>query len=162
MQNPSNNIDQGREAIKYFHNQAVLNRDYNYNFDQVLDLIGGGGKKTSIFLDGFGFAISNVQNGYFDSSDIKKAMESLADKSDGKIPDQNSFFNAISNSASNPSFLTAASFTAVETAKTVGNGIVEVGNVAIDTLSSLKNILPIVIVGGVIYFLWSKTKRLSQ
>jgi hypothetical protein len=157
-------IQKGREALTYFHNVSLTYPAYKkLQFDELLNQVSGGGKKVTIFLEGFGFAIEQINDGYFFStSRVKQAMESLANEGQGRVPTNNSvFFKALSDEAQNISWSEASKFVAVESAKEIGNGLVEVGNVTLDTLKSLGVVLPLAIVGAVLFIIYSRARKLG-
>lgn len=155
-------IQKGREALLIFHNDSVVFDNYGLTYEALLNQVSGG--KPSNFLEGFGFAIESLDDGSwlsFNASKVKSAMQDLASHAQGKVPSQASFFSALSGEAQNYSFSDAAGFVTVETAKEVGTGLVEVGNVAKDTLKSLGQFLPIMILVAVGYIIYSKTRKLA-
>lgn len=161
MSNPQDQIAKGREALLFFHNDSVVFENYGLSFEALLNQVSNG--KPSIFLEGFGFAIESMQTDWlsFGSNKVKSAMQDLARRASGKVPSQASFFSALSGEAQNYSFSDAAGFVATETAKEVGSGLVEVGNVAKDTLKSLGQFLPIIILAGVGYVVYSKVRKIA-
>jgi len=156
-------IAKGREAMKYFHNQASKYSGYALGFDQMLDIVGGGGPKTSIFLEGLGFAIESTQaDGFLGGSKVESAMEDLADSGAGRLPSsKNAFFKAISDGAQNTDWVEASKFVVLESSKEIGTGLVDVGNTITSTLKSLGAVLPIAIVGAVLYVIYSKAKKVA-
>ena len=162
MSNPQDQIQKGREALLIFHNDSVIFDNYGLTFDALLNQVSSG--KPTQFLEGFGFAIESLDDGgwlSFGPSKVKSAMKDLASRAAGKVPSQASFFSALSGEAQNFSFSEAAGFVTVETAKEVGSGLVEVGNVAKDTLKSLGQFLPIIVVVAVGYIVYSKTRKFA-
>jgi len=157
---PQNQIDKGREALKYFHNQACKYSSYNLTFDQLLSQVGG--KRPDIFLEGMGTAIEATGMG---SGKVEDAMEALADRGQGKVPaSMNSFFSALSDRATTITFtdaVGAAPQIATEVAGDVVKGAASVGDTVLTTLSSLQTILPLLVVGGVIYVFVSKVRKVA-
>lgn len=97
-ENPINDIDRGRSALTYFHNYSVNRFGSAYphvSRDNLAVYVGRG--HADIFLDGLGFAINQID---MRESQVKDAMESLASRSQGRTPDQNSFFKSLSDRAS--------------------------------------------------------------
>lgn len=89
-------------------------------------------------------------------------MESLAELGQGRVPSNSSvFFKALSDEAQNISWTEASKYVAVESAITIGHGLEQVGDVAIDTLKSLGVVLPIAIVGAVLFIIYSRSKSLA-
>lgn len=163
MGNSDNQIVKGREAMKYFHNHASRYPGYELTFDQLLDSVGGGGAKTSVFLEGLGMAIDTIQeDGFLSGSKVQKSMESLADQGQGRIPsNKNAFFKALSDEAQDTTWVEASKYVAVESAKKIGSGLVQVGDTLMSTAESLKNIFPILVVGAIIFVVVSKTRKLA-
>lgn len=158
---PDTQISKGREALLYFHNASVGYQNYGLTFDGLLTKVSKG--KPTIFLEGFGLAIESLDEGGFFSfgtSKVKDAMLALARKAQGRIPTNYSdFFSALSDEAMNYSFVDAAGFVGVETAKVVGTGLVDVGDNVITTLKGLNFLFPIIILGGVAFIAYSKIRK---
>ena len=143
--------------MMYFHNQALTYPGYGLTFDQLLDAAGGGGIKTSIFLEGFGFAVEQVG---LNAGKLQTAMEALADNGGGRLPaNQSAFFKALSNEAQNISWVSATPSIVLGVATDVIKGVAAGGESVITTLKSLNVIFPIMIVGAVIYIFVQKVKK---
>lgn len=150
-------IDFGREAMLYFHNRSAFYPGYSISFDELLRGIAGSDSKANIFLDGLGLAIRSIG---LSTSKIKSSMENLADSGQGRIPsNQNVFFRALSDEAQNINWVAAAPEMALGVAKDVAKGVAAGGESVITTLKSLNVVLPLVIVGGVIFVLVQKFKK---
>lgn len=159
--NADNDWEQGREAFIWYFNQAVKN-GLDLKLDQAATQVAGGEKKVQYFYQGLGGAIHDIQDdGFLSNSNAQKAMENLANQGGDKLPKISSFYAAISGQAQNFSFFEAAPFVLKETAGAVVKGAEDVGNAVIDTGKSLLSIGPIVIVAAALFFVWSKTKKLS-
>ena len=162
MSDVQTQIEKGREALTYFHNQASTFSNYELSFPELLDLVGGGEKKNGIFLEGFGFAIEQVgEGGFFSGNKTKIAMENLATAGQGRIPAQTSFFKALSNEAQNINWIDAAPSVAIGVAADVVQGVAEGGKSVITTLKSLNVVLPLVAVAAVLFLIYSKTKKMA-
>lgn len=160
MSSISDQSQKASDALKIFHNKSLGFSAYNKTYDELLNIVSK--NKPSIFLEGFGFAIESVNSdGWFGSGRVKSAMETLAEKSQGKIPTQNSFFSSLSDEAQNISYVDQSIFVAQETGKKVLDGAVEVGNIATDTLKSVGMFLPLGILLAVGFILYSKTRKLA-
>lgn len=160
MSSPDVQISKGREALLYFHNDSVVFQNYGLTFEALLNQVSRG--KPSIFLEGFGLAIENMDGGTFFSfgnQKVKNAMQTLAAKANGQVPSQASFFSALSDEAQNFSFEDAAGFVTLETGKKVGEGLVETGNILIDTAKSVGMFLPLAVLLAVGFIFYSKVKR---
>lgn len=159
---PQNQLDKGREAMKYFHNQASKYSGYALTFDQMLDAVGGGGQKTSIFLEGLGLAIDSIGDEFLGGNKVENAMENLADQGQGKLPaNRNAFFSALSGEAQNVSFIDASKVVAVETGKELLSGAQAVGDSVITTFQSLGAFLPLLVVGAVAFIVISKARKVA-
>lgn len=153
-------VKKANEALKIFHNKSLGFPAYHVTYDELLNIVSK--KNPSIFLEGFGFAIESLNDeGWFSSGKVKSAMENLAEKSQGKIPSQSSFFSSLSDEAQNISFIDEAQFVATETGKKVLDGAVEVGNIATDTLKSVGMFLPLAVLVALGFILYSKTRKLA-
>lgn len=161
--NAENQINKGREALLYFHNDSVVYPNYGLTFDGLLNQVSKG--KPSIFLESFGFAIESMDNGMFfhyDMGKVKDAMQTLASKAQGQVPaNSTSFFSALSDEAMNYSFVDAAGFVGVETAKEVGSGVVQVGDTLLTTLKGLGYLFPIIVIGGIAFIAYSKVRKIA-
>lgn len=96
---------------------------------------------------------------------VEDAMESLAEKSQGKVPTNSSFFQALSARAANLTFVDyvfGAPEIAAGTAKDLGKGIVAVGDATLDVLKTFKVIGPLLIVGAVVFIFYSKVKKVAS
>lgn len=152
----NNDIDIGRASLIAFHNQSTKFDNYNYTFNQMIEIASHG--KPSVFLDGFGMAVRTTG---IRESKLDDIMIDLANKSKGQIPSMNTFFSSLSSGASNLTFsdyLLESPTIVKNVAVDLGKGAVEVGNSIIDTGKSLTVILPILLVGGLIFFVYNKTK----
>ena len=154
-------IQKGREAMLIFHNASVKYSNYHLNFDELLNTVSKG--HPTIFLEGFGFAIEQVENdSWFGSSKVRDAMNELAANAMGKIPsNQNSFFKALSDEFQKIEFVDAASFVVVDSGKTIIKGAQEVGDTLITTLKGIGFIFPIVVIGGLLFISYSRVKKLA-
>lgn len=156
----TNDFETGREAFTYFYNKSIQYSDLKFN--EMASKIAGSEKSVEYFFDGLGLAINSIQaDGLLSGSAVKNTMENLAYKAQGKLPTRNSFYAALSGKAQDFSFIEAAPTVIKETATKVLEGAEEVGNAVLDTGKSLLTIMPLAIVGAVLFFVWSKTKKLS-
>lgn len=155
---PVNDMGIGREALIKFHNASTAYPDYaGISFDQMLKAVSR--NHPDIFLDGLGGAIREI--GMRDSK-VSDAMVTLASQAKGKMPNQNAFFSALSQSAQNLTFTDymLESPTIVKNiAVDLGEGAKQIGDAVIDTGKSLTTILPLVIVGAVIFVIVMKSKK---
>lgn len=155
-------MDKGRAAFVYFHNRASRYPDYNYTLDEALKTVSRGEKNIGFFTDGIGGLIREIQSdGFLSGNKVKNAMENLADKGAGKIPDRNTFFAALSSEAQDFTFREAAPFVLVESAKEVATGAQAVGDSIITTGKILTTIGPIVVVSAILYIIFYKTKQVA-
>lgn len=159
--NPEIQIQKGREAIIYFHNDSVVYPNYDLTLDELIYQVSKG--KPAIFLEGFGFAIESLNtDGFFSGNVVKDAMEKFARRAQGRIPDNMSaFFNALSNEATQVNWVEATGYVAKDVAVQVGDGLVEIGDTVTTTLKSVGVILPILVVGALAFIVIEKSKRLA-
>lgn len=155
--NPMNAIEQGNQALIYLHNQLCRYSKYNLTLDELKRTLGTE-KQIPIYLEGFGDLIT--QFGLSDSA-VKSAMEKLADAGQGKIPTKQSIFNAIGGKAGEINWLDLTATVTTETLKEVASGAQAIGTTVIDTAKSLNVILPILLVGAVIFIVVQRSKRLA-
>lgn len=156
----TNDYETGREAFTYFYNKSIQYSDLKFN--EMASQIAGSEKSVQYFFEGLGLAINSIQaDGFLSGSAVKDTMTNLASKAHGKLPTRNSFYAALSGKAQDFSFVEAAPIVIKETASKVLEGAQEVGNAVLDTGKSLLTIMPLVLVGAVIFFVWSKTKKFS-
>lgn len=163
---PENKIAAARSALMYYHNRECYKYPsvYKYTFDQFLDAIGGGNpQKTTTILEGLGGSILSIQqDGFLSDTQIRDAMEDLADKSEGRIPaSYQTFFNVLGGKAQDVSFLDAAWATAKGTTEKVAGGVKEIGETAIAVGSSLNVVAPILIFGAIIFIFYSRTRQVA-
>lgn len=153
---PTNDIDIGRASLIAFHNESTKFSNYPYTFNQMIDIASKG--KSSIFLDGFGMAVRETG---IRESKLDDLMIDLARRSKGQVPTMNTFFSTLGSGASTLSFsdyLLESPTIVKNVASDVVKGTVEIGNAVIDTGKSLTVILPILLIGGLIFFVYNKTK----
>lgn len=155
-----NDMDKGREAFVYFHNRASRYSDYKYKLDEALKIVARSEKNIGNFTDSLGGLIREIQSdGFLSGNKVKNAMENLADKGAGKVPNINTFFAALSNEAQDFTFKEAAPFVLIESAKEVAVGAQAVGDSIITTGKILTTIGPIVVVSAILYIVFYKTKQ---
>lgn len=146
----------GADILRRFYdlNKSLYPSKVNYTFDQMLTTLQGRtGQKA--FIEGLGFGIN--ASGYTNSV-VQNAMRKLAEQAKGQIPSKNSDFrNVLIDVGTQVNFVDAITYTAVETAKTVANGAVAIGDSVINTGKMVNFFLP-AIVGVLIYFWVMKQK----
>jgi hypothetical protein len=154
----TNDEIKGRAALVHFHNEALdFPENYHFSFEELVSALQK--KSNGQFLDGFGFAINSAE---MSESAIKTAMINLADAGEGQLPAKwNDFFNALTKEATKFSFVDAATYTAAQTAKDLAVGAQQVGNAVIQTGSILTGIMPVVVVGAVLFIVAMRSKKLA-
>jgi hypothetical protein len=159
--NPEIQIKKGREAVIYFHNDSVVYPNYGLTLEGLIAQVSN--NHPEIFLEGFGFAIENLNmDGFFGGGRVKDAMEKFAARAQGRVPsNMSAFFNALSDEATQVNWVDATGFVTKEVASQVIEGVAEVGTTITDTLGSLKTILPIVLVGAVVFIIATRAKQLA-
>lgn len=163
---PENDVDWGREAVKFFHNRMASNfSNYTISMDELIRRIStytAGNSQPDIFLDGLGFAISSNN---MSESQVQDAMEKLADISGGNIPSNPSVFEkALTDRLQNITagdWIGAAPTIAAETAATALSGIQAVGDSVIATGKTLTAIAPFLIVGAVIFIVYARARQIG-
>lgn len=154
---PMNDVDRGREALKYYHNESVKYPNYGLTFDQLIQRFGG-----FDIVEGLGLAINSSE---MSDSHVQEAMENLANQAKGRMPSSFSvFFKALSDREGNLTFtdwVGGLPEISKNIASDIGKGAVEVGNAVLDTGKSLLVIGPLLIVAAVVFIGYSKVKRLA-
>lgn len=164
---PQNTIDKGRAAFIAFHNQSTKYQGYDWSMNEALSIVAANGstpspEKDTIFLDALGGVIIDIQStGMLGGWGLDDSMEALADKSDGRLPSQTSFFTAVGNEASNPSFIDITRAVAPEVAMKIADGAVAVGNSVIETGKYVTMLAPLAITGALLYILFLRSKSLG-
>ncbi len=158
--NPVNDIDRGRQAMVYFHNQMLGFSNYKMSLDQCINTAAKG--RPEIFLDALGFAATAIT---LRDSAVKEAMENLASKSAGVVPNNLSLYtNAFSERAQNISavdWFIASPTIATDTFVDAAKGAQAVGNAVIDTGKSLLVIGPILIIAAIVFIGYSRTRMIA-
>lgn len=144
-------VSRGREAISYFHNASVGYPGYNFSLDGMIQLLS---KNPAIALDGLGLAIRSAS---MSTSAVKDAMESLASRAQGRVPNLNSFFSALSNRATQISYVDLAVDVGGHVLEQTGEGLQVIGDQVLFTGKILVYALPI-IVG---YIVWQNVKKVT-
>lgn len=157
---PMNDIDQGRVAIKYFHNRSARYATYKESMDSLILKVGG--KRPEFFLEGIGLTINSIG---MSESKVKQAMESLANAGQGRIPANPSLFNkALSDRATN---LTTGDWIgglpeiAGQTAVDLAKGAQAVGDAVLDVGKSLLSVGPLLIVVAVIFIGYKRVRMVA-
>lgn len=154
-------IQKGREAVQVFHNASLSYPNYKLSFDALLNQVSKG--HPTVFLGGLGLAIDNINQGsWFNFVNVDKAMKNLAEQGKGRVPsDMNVFFTALSDDAQNINWVDAIGFTSVESAKKVGEGLQEVGDITLDTLKSFGAVLPLALLLGAGFIFYSRVRQVA-
>lgn len=153
-------ISKAKSALTYYFNQSHR-YGFAMNFDDFVKAVGG--KFQNIFLENFGWTIETLTvDGMLTESKLRRAMEDLADRGQGKIPgNQTMWFQSLSDNIQNYSFIDGLKYTAVESSKDLAMGIKDVGDSAITVFKSFKAIGPLMIVGAIIFIFYSRVKKLA-
>lgn len=156
-------IETGREALQHFYNASKKYTNFNYEFDQMLEIIAGSPKAVQFFLDGVGTAIIEIQkDDFLTGNRVKTAMTKLADVSKGQLPAKAYFFSALSTEASNVTFVQALPNVIKGTAEELVKGAQSVGDSIIDTGKILTLIFPFVAVAAVLFIVRAKTIKAAK
>ena len=150
--------EKGRAVLVHFHNYNVTNFPDVYKIDfQTLIATISAKPGATFFLEGLGLA---ANSNAMDDEQCEKAMIALAKQSQGRIPESwQTFFKALTDQVQDISWVDLTKNTAIGVAGDVVSGLSEVGNVAMDTFKSLGAVLPILVVGGVIFYVYNKVKK---
>ena len=149
--------ERGRLILSHFHNYSVKHYSsvYSMSFDTLIRTIQK--KKGALFfLEGLGFAANSIP---MDDEDAEDAMVRLAKAAQGRVPENwNTFIKALSDQAQEIKWDDLIVTVGGEVATKVGDGLVEVGNVTLDTFKSIGAILPLAVVSALGFFLYKKVK----
>lgn len=157
MGNPLASIEKGSDALMYFQNRAIQYENYGLSFDDLKRTLGTE-KQIPIYLEGFGDLIDQLE---LSDGRVKSAMEGLADAGKGKVPTRQAIFDALGGKASEISWIDLTTTVAAETAKQVAQGAQAVGETVIDTAKSLNAIIPIMLVGALVFILLKRTRQIA-
>ena len=147
---------QARIALKYFHNESLKYSGYKITFDALLTKL----YKTRV-SQGLNALSSGINASELDEASIKRIFEGLAREGKGKIPSSaNVFFDALRGEVSGVHWVDVKEII-VNSAVDVGTGVVSAGQTVIDTAKSLQVVLPILIVGAVIFIVVRKTRAVA-
>lgn len=148
----------GREALVVFHNYCVNHfSSYRLTFDQLLTAVTS--QKGAKFLPE---AIGQmIRESDMSLGKVEDAMEALAKRGGGRIPDNwMSWLNALADEASKVTFIDAASYVTVESAKDVAKGFAEVGDTILDTAKSIGFVAPLALTAAFLFIIYRKAKTL--
>lgn len=149
-------IELGKDAFRYFHNESTKFSSYKYSFAEFYALYGN---KADIYADGVGGLIRETS---ISSSDVRKAMEGLADQAKGRIPkDHQDYMRALGAKAGAINYLDLSVSVAKDVATATIDGAVKVGDSVLTSLSWLTKLLPFLVIGGVIFYIYSFSKNNS-
>lgn len=154
------NYSTGLDAWQKFYNYQKMyhGTKVTYSLDEMLNSYGA--IKKDIFINGWGDMISN---GNVAPSRLDSALISLARDSQGrylKNPIQVSSY--IQNQTAKIDWVEAFTFVATESAKDIGNGAVAVGNSIITTGKILNFLLPVIVVGFLIFWLSNNSSKIMK
>jgi hypothetical protein len=150
---------EARIALKYFHNESLKYSGYKISFDEMIIKIY---KTNSNAIKSLGYLGQAIVVSELSESEIKKLFENLARVGQGRIPSSpNSFFDALRGEVSSVRWSDVKEII-VNSASDVGTGIVKGGQAVIDTASSLAIVLPILVVGAVIFIVIQKTRSVAR
>lgn len=157
---PQDDVQTGRQAIVVYHNRAIYNSGYNETVDTLLSKIAKG-KSPQYFLEGFGGAIREID---MSSGQINDAMNRLATVSGNRIPTQESFFKALSDRVSNPTFIDYVGATPEvigQSALDVVHGAQEIGDSVLSLGKGLLQFGPILIFAAIVFIGYAKTRQIA-
>ncbi len=165
--NPVNDSDQGLRALALFNNRMLSEFPDAYSMgldEMILSVDGGRRDRADLFTAGIGNAIN--QAGMKDYQ-VKTAMEGLADMSQGRAPaNRDVFYTALYNRAGEitaTDWVTEAPSIAADTVVQAAGDVssaAQAGAQAVTTTASiLTGILPVVVVGAVLFIVLSRTRQ---
>lgn len=149
--------DRARKALLFFHNKSLSYSGYKITFDQLLTaLYKTNASKNLPILD------RAILNSELNETEIKKIFEGLAMQGQGRIPKSaNTFFDALIGEAGSVSWVDVK-VEAIQAVKDVSNVVVDAGQSVLTSFKALTFILPFLVVGVVVYIVYSKTKAVTQ
>jgi len=146
--------NKGVETLKYFHNRALFYPKYTLTFEELLNSYG---RKSKFAVESVGLQVNILE---LSESRAQDAMEELADKGEGGIPEKwLGFSYALGQKAKETPVWEGIKFVTAETAKEVGVMFQEAGKGVIATLKASKYMIPVIIFGGVGFWLYSNVTR---
>ncbi len=165
--NPVDDMSRGRAALAYFNNEMLQKFDYSMSLDELLLYVDGGRQdRADIFTQGIGKAINDAGMKEYQ---VKSAMTDLADLSGGRTPNNRDvFYKALYDRAGE---ITAADWvteapsiaadTVVQAAGDVSSAAQAGAAAVTSTASILTGIFPVVVVGAVLFVVFSRSKQLA-
>lgn len=154
-------FDAGKKVIEIFAD--IAGHDYQDILQTYVQMKHG---KTQ--LTGLGLGVKTID---MSESDIEDAMESLADKANGKLPSSvGAFTQALTDKATNPSFLSYDAFKSIasgtisdlsDISQSVGNTVINTTK-GIEGLSKLKYVLPVGILLAIGYYAYTRGDMLLK
>lgn len=152
-----NDVELGRQALIYFHNASLKYSEYGSK--SIEDFIGLYGAKAQIYMDGIGGLIRELK---LSDGQVQSVMKTLAEKTKGKIPkDHQAYMNALGNKAGEISYLDLSKTVITEVASKVTEGAVALGDSVMTSMSWLTKLLPFLLIGGVVFYIYSFSKNNS-
>lgn len=149
--------DSARIALKYFHNYSLIYSGYKISFDELLTKLYK--SRVSQGLNALSTAIIASE---LSETEIKNLFEDLARQGRGRIPSSaNAFFDALRGEVQGVHWVDVKEII-VNSAVDIGTGVVKGGQAVIDTASSLASVLPILIVGALIFIVVQKTRSVAS
>ena len=154
---PDDDYRAGVEAFRYWHNRALqYPSNYKMSFDASIASVN---KKSSAFFEGLGLAIHAAE---IPESRVKSVMEKVADQGQGLLPVKlNDFFNALKNDAVQIRFMDAVKATVAGSAADLATGFQEVGGSIVTTGKWVTTLMPVVLVGALLYIVAGRTRTLA-
>lgn len=141
--------------MQTWHNYTIMAYPdaYQLSFQELQTKTGA---LTKFVAEGIGMTIDVNQ---MTDDQVDTAMKNLSDKGQGRIPAGISdWINSMINVSVNPSFLETVAGAAVLTGQDIVADTKAVGDTILTTASSLKAVLPLLIVGSVVLIVYDKAK----
>jgi hypothetical protein len=150
-----NSYDLGLKVFKHFwsFSRAYYGSSFPYSFEDFLTRMEPKKSKLDIYINGVGDA---VKAGDLSDSRIESAMRAMALASNGNIPAKPlQVVNFLSNESTKIDWVDAASYVFTESGSDLLKGAESVGKQLIFTGKILNFLLPVIIIGGLFYYLKS-------
>lgn len=155
---PANDAEVGENALKAWFKYALSYPDnFTMSYDELKNYVLA---KSPAFFDGLGLAINSIG---LSSDKVDSTMQMLADKGEGRLPENfSAFFNAIGKTGSDVSFWDAIKYTiketssqvvdnAYSTAQDISSSVSDIRSGVFSTASALKYLPWILGAGAALY-----------
>lgn len=146
--------------------------NYNLTFSELKLWIGGNDERTLVFLNGLGRTVNSaINSGLVDINRIKENFVAMALAGQGKIPasrDTAPYLEAVTSAVENRPWSDRISFVSSEVSKDLSRVVSDIGETVQDTgasllqtLKGLNVILPVLLIGAVVFVVFSRARKLG-